>query len=52
MLQRLVRHNELLPLMLRPLVAYVTNARRTGAIFDEKERPSLSDKLFPRVGRL
>ena len=47
--QRLVRQNELLPRMIRPLVTYLLTARTTGALFDDKERPNLSYKLFPRV---
>ena len=48
-MQRLVRQKKLLPLMIHPFVAYLVESRRAGTLFDEKEMPSLSDKLFPRV---
>lgn len=47
--QRLVRQNNLLPVMVRPLVKFLSRARETGVLFDERERPNLSYKLFPRA---
>jgi ATP-dependent Clp protease adapter protein ClpS len=56
--QRLVRENHLLPLMTRPLVKHLYDARTAGTLFDhgghspnheQQQQRNLSYKLFPRV---
>ena len=49
--QRLVRENKLLPLMTRPLVKHLYDARVAGTLFDHthEQQRNLLHRLFPRV---